>query len=223
MSSYLEMKKKALLMSAGGWWIPNNFDPSNCICAFKFTGAANQAESLTSLTGNYDLTINGTAGTYAWASNVGWKLGNGSLTNTDICAIAYHSNTNVKAVIIRTNDGTNGPITFPNTSLGLYRNGNNGPICSMVADGAVIRLWNSNNTNGSIIGRNLSQPTKVYIDGVARTCNDSSTIAMPLTYLFPGNGASDINSGNVFIAGVFYSAELTQTQMIEVEDRMRYL
>lgn len=52
MSSYLEWKKRALIMGSGGWWLPQNFDPENCIAAYQFKDAGSKSAALEDRTGH---------------------------------------------------------------------------------------------------------------------------------------------------------------------------
>ena len=98
MSSYLEWKKRALLMGSGGWWLPPNFDPDDCLAAYQFKGAGSESEALTDLTGNgYTLTKTGTvtfdnAIGFSWTYHLSTQY---TLNNSEL------SNQTVKSAIIR--------------------------------------------------------------------------------------------------------------------------
>ena len=81
-------------MGSGGWWLPPNFDPADCLAAYQFKGAGSESAALTDLTGHgYELTKNdpqslmdfdNSAG-FVWARNA-WRtsryLHNAELTKS---------------------------------------------------------------------------------------------------------------------------------------------
>lgn len=89
MSSYLEWKKRAIVMGSGGWWLPPNFDPDNCLAAYQFKGAGSELAALTDLTGHgYELTRTGNNSAITFNNDVGfvWNGVSGAqnLHNTEI-------------------------------------------------------------------------------------------------------------------------------------------
>lgn len=89
MSSYLEWKKRAIVMGSGGWWLPPNFDPDDCLAAYQFKGAGSESAALTDLTGHgKTLTRTGDNSAITFKNNVGfvWNEVSGAqyLHNTEI-------------------------------------------------------------------------------------------------------------------------------------------
>ena len=77
MSSLLERKRRALIMGSGGWWLPPNFVPDDCICAYQFKGAGDESTALSDLTGHgYTLSKSyAVPGNTVWNNNTGFYLG----------------------------------------------------------------------------------------------------------------------------------------------------
>ena len=100
MSSYLEWKKRAIVMGSGGWWLPPNFDPADCLAAYQFKGAGSESAALTDLTGQGN-TLTKT-GAVTFDNAIGYTFVEGlrpvrNLNNNSIIS-------SVKSVIIRYSD-----------------------------------------------------------------------------------------------------------------------
>lgn len=69
MSRYLELKKRALLMAANQWFIPQGLDWAHCLAAYQFKGVGARKDAVIDLTSHgYDLTL---------SSKVEWSEANG--------------------------------------------------------------------------------------------------------------------------------------------------
>lgn len=110
MSSYLELKRRALMMGSGAWWCPNGFDASVCLAAYDFKTSVDQSDALRDITGHgYNLSIDGSNVTYNQGSGFyfggGWSNGHGKLNNSSLI------NQSVQSIIIRFS-GLSGNLNF---------------------------------------------------------------------------------------------------------------
>ena len=107
MSSLLERKRRALIMGSGGWWLPPNFVPDDCICAYQFKGAGDEASALSDLTGHgYTLTkYYGVPENVVWNNDTGFYLGGAPGIATWRIAHALHNGSvptnQIKSVIVK--------------------------------------------------------------------------------------------------------------------------
>ncbi|MBQ6503085.1 MAG: hypothetical protein IJI57_04130 [Flexilinea sp.] len=86
MSRYLAWKRRAMLASLGGWWIPTGLTNENVIAAYRFRGVETESLAFTDLTQHgYGLVKRG--------SNIGWSssLGLTSLNHASNAAVVSGS------------------------------------------------------------------------------------------------------------------------------------
>lgn len=251
MSSYLEWKKRAIIMSSGGWWLPPNFDLSDCLAAYQFKGAGSEASALSDLTGN-GKTLTKT-GTVTFDNNTGYTFAAGnmavrSLNNTEV--------TDIKSVIIRYSF-SGGVIAQMAYSVGY----DNAPFDSGDPDAnnfgmvGITSHWNvaeerfnplilrTNTLNKSgVFGFNLAfgdidGHTDIQTESVAGSAyyngqkkNLVNVIAGHRSHVHPGGvlfGNTDGAWGNLgaftIQAGAFYKRNLTAAEMSYIYDQVSVL
>ncbi len=237
MSSYLERKKRFLVMGSGGWWCPPNFNTDDCICAYQFKGAGSQSDAFQDMTGHgYTLTKDDPNNQIDFDSNNGfvWQRG----TWRTARALHNTSVTGIKSFVVRYST----PNDIPPTAIayGIAGDQSNGyyavqyPAVETGSSISTMRwltrrspAWNQRNF---IVHYNIGSYRdgtdnvgELYIDGVK--IEDSNLrsyggyIGIPANYLF-GHGTAGGNVTAFTIAcGAFYSRKLTSAEISHIYEQ----
>lgn len=240
MSSYLEWKKRAIVMGSGGWWLPPNFDPDDCLAAYQFKGAGSESAALTDLTGHgYELTKNdpdrlmdfdNSAG-FVWARN-GWRssryLHNAVLTKD----LHGFESTEIQSYIIRYASLFIGAgydfayrLTFVNGHLSVYYPHNHEWQGEWVQNAVYMYRTTPSWTDANgVIGYNMGLKTTtaensgdLYINGALIPVDNRTTeTGLQERTIIPLFG-HDSAAGNVgpytIVAGAFYKKKLKADEM----------
>lgn len=246
MNSYLKRKKKALLMGSGGWWMPPNFNPDDCLAAYQFKGAADAATSLSDLTGHgYTLTKTDPDNLMDFDPNEGWIWARNAWRGTralDNSAINKSEN-GIKSFLLRfKNMGGN---SGHSSGFHLSFDGNSEYPKGWCIDipewndfngwhVAVRRFYKNTGWPGVWTGiiqcnfsfSNIYDQTKpeIYVDGVRIPDNDLGSFGnateSPNSTLFGHVGAAGNLTSQTMIAGAFYSRWLTETEIAHVYEQV---
>ena len=229
MSSLLERKRRALIMGSGGWWLPPNFDPEDCVCAYQFKGAVDEATALSDLSGNgYTLTKQyQVPENAAWNNDSGFYLGGFGGTTWRVPHGLDNSSVNrdqIKSVIVRFKEGNVASIAY---SI-FYRDdtitmwfGHNPTICQ--TSDSITRT-----SDYQVIGHNIgwnreSHLSEFYKNGSSVANNFNYTNYDAKTYvmnLFGGSGAQGNIGGVTIVGGAFYKRWMTDAEMSYISDQL---
>lgn len=242
MSSYLERKKRFLIMGSGGWWCPPNFDPDDCLAAYQFKGAGNEADSLIDLTGHgYTLTKTGDD-LLIFNNDTGYTF-NGR--NRPLRNLHNSSVTGIKSVIVRYSDisGSIGQMAFSVQYHNFSSEGHEGAYHGLIGAYVSDRIFNGNFVTlgvwpenaevwdrSAIFGHNIGSgaiPSEYFLNKEKKTplySGGFSGYSTGREPLFGNNNTSWGNLGSFRIqAGAFYKRWLTAEEMSHIHDQVAAL
>ena len=247
MNSYLKRKKKALLMGSGGWWMPPNFNPDECLAAYQFKGAADASTSLSDLTGHgYTLTKTDPDNLMDFDPNEGWIWARSAwrssraLDNSSI----NKSENGIKSFLLRfknmngSGNSTGFHLLYDGSSE--YPNGwcVQSPWYSDFHEWhlAVENYYKNPHWGGGWTGilhcnigldndqTGVHRRPEIYFNGVRVPDNSlgsfRNAIETPNSILFGHIGAAGNLSSQTMIAGAFYSRWLTETEIAHVYEQV---
>ena len=249
MSSLLERKRRALIMGSGGWWLPPNFVPDDCICAYQFKGAGDESTALSDLTGHgYTLSKSyAVPGNTVWNNNTGFYLGgaDGAYWRP---AHALHNGSvpknQIKSIIVKfqTSGGLVEQIAYS-----IPHKGDDGLTFAFgagwYADGRDYVAWTHQTSNSiptissnfRVVGHNIGwgygapgvdyhveQYSEIYLNGVRVQIdwNFNSGTRNFEGVLFGATGASGNVGSLVVVGGAFYKRWLTASEMSHIYDQI---
>ena len=250
MSSYLEWKKRAIIMGSGGWWLPPNFDPADCLAAYQFKGAGSEAASLSDLTGHgYTLTKTDPQNLMDFDTNEGWIFarnawkGARALDNDSIDKsingiksfvmrfkkIILYNNTYGYHLWYDTSDDPTGGVgggfsSFEWSDYNGWHVGSRHHYMKKYEDRWPYEWSGVVQFNIGIYDwRTVDIPAEIYVDGKRIPDSELSKVSdvyEPNKTLFGHLSAAGNLSTGTMIAGAFYRRHLTEAEMSYIYDQI---